>query len=138
MGWVKMRILIDTDVLLDFALGREPFAADNRLVIAWAEAHPGRAAIAWHSLSNFAYLAPGGARGFLQELLNFVVIPTTGTVDARHALQFPMRDLEDALQSSAALNFRADFIVSRNAKDYRSSPVPAITPWEFNAKRHRD
>ena len=128
-----MRILIDTDVLLDFALGRESFAADSKRVIAWAEANPGHAAIAWHSLSNIVYLAPSGARGFLQGLLDFVVIPATGTVDAVRALQFPMRDIEDALQASAALNFRANYVVSRNAKNYRGSPVPAITAEEFTA-----
>ena len=62
-----------------------------------------------------------------------MVIPATGTVDSVRALQFPMRDIEDALQASAALNFRANYVVSRNAKDYRGSPVPAITPEEFNA-----
>lgn len=129
-----MRILIDTDVLLDFALGREPFASAGKSVISWAEANPGRAAIAWHSLSNVAYLAPSGARGFLRGLLRFVEIPAVGTVDAIRALQFPMRDLEDALQASAALAFHAEFVITRNAKDYRRSPVPAITPEEFGAK----
>ena len=126
-----MRILIDTDVLLDFALGREPFASAGKSVISWAEANPGHAAIAWHSLSNIAYLAPSGARSFLRELLAFVEVPTVRTSDAVRALQFPMRDLEDALQASAALAFKANFVVSRNARDYRRSPVPAITPKEF-------
>ena len=129
-----MRILIDTDILLDFALGREPFASASRTVIAWAEANPGHAAVAWHTLSNIAYLAPSAARAFLRGLLTFVEIPTTGTADAVKALQLPMRDLEDALQASAALSFHADFVVSRNAKDYRASPVPAITAEEFTVK----
>ena len=135
---LKMRILIDTDVLLDFALGREPFDSASRRVIAWAEANPGHAAIAWHTLSNVAYLAPSGARGFLRGLLAFVEVPATGTLDAVKALQLHMRDLEDALQASAALRFTADFIVSRNAKDYRTSPVPAITAAEFGVRMLED
>ncbi len=55
-----MRIRSDTDILLDFAVGREPFASASRTVIAWAEANPGHAAGAWHTLSNIAYLAPSG------------------------------------------------------------------------------
>jgi predicted nucleic acid-binding protein len=129
-----MRILIDTDVLLNFALGPEPFASASRPVIAWAEANPGHAAVAWHTLSHIAYLAPSGAREFLSGLLTFVKVPATGTDDAIKALQLPMRDLEDALQASAVLSFHADFVVSRNAKDYRTSPVPAITAEEFSAK----
>jgi len=49
-------------------------------------------------------------------------------------LGFPMRDFGDALQASAALTFRADLVISRNARDYRRSPVPAITSDEFRAK----
>lgn len=129
-----MRIVIDTDVLLDFALGREPFASAGKSVVSWAEANPGQAAIAWHSLSNIAYLAPSNARHFLRELLHFVEVSVVGTADAIRALQFPMRDLEDALQAAAALAFNADFVISRNARDYTQSPVPAITPGEFRAR----
>ncbi len=133
-----MRILIDTDVLLDFALGREPFVSAGRQIIAWAEANPGHAAVAWHTLSNIAYIAPSGARAFLRGLLAFVEVPATGTSDAVKALQLPMPDLEDALQASAALSFRADFIVCRNARHYRTSPVPAITAAEFSARMLAD
>jgi len=129
-----MRILIDTDVILDFALGREPFASASRKVIVWAESNPGHAAVAWHTLSNIAYLAPSGAREFLFGLLTFVEIPPIGTADAVKALQLPMRDVEDALQASAAMSFHADLIISRNAKDYRTSPVPAVNAEEFNVR----
>ena len=129
-----MRILIDTDVLLDFALGREPFASASRTVIAWAEANPGHAAVAWHTLWNMACLTPSGAREFVSGLLTFVEVPETGTDDAIKALQLPMRDLEGALQASAALSFHADFVVRRNAKDYRTSPVPAVTAEEFGVR----
>jgi hypothetical protein len=129
-----MRILIDTDVLLDFALGREPFVSASQKVIAWAEANPGHAAIAWHSISNIAYLAPSGAREFLGELLHFAEVPTVRTTDAVRALQFPMHDIEDALQAAAAIAFKASYVISRNTKDYRQSPVPVITPKEFPLK----
>ena len=126
-----MRILIDTDVLLDFALGREPFALAAKGVIAWAEANPGSAAIAWHSISNLAYLAPFNARSFLKGLLQFVEVSPAGTADAVRALGFSMSDIEDALQASAALAFEADLIVTRNIRHYRHSPVPVLSPREF-------
>jgi len=132
-----MRILIDTDVLLDFALGREPFVEQSKRVIAWAEANPGHAAIAWHSISTIAYLAPSEARDFFRELLDFVEVPAAGTAEAARALQFSMHDLEDALQASAAVAFHADLVISRNARDYKNSPVPALTPKEFSARISR-
>ncbi len=50
-----MKILIDTDILLDVALRRAEFFEDFATVLSWAEANRGQAAVAWHSLSNLAY-----------------------------------------------------------------------------------
>ena len=74
------------------------------------------------SMPAFDNLAPSNARNFMSELLRFVEVPRVSTSDAVRALQFPMRDIEDALQASAALAFNASFIVTRNAKDYLRSP----------------
>jgi len=51
-----MRILLDADVLLDVALKRQAFLAASQEVLRWAEGEPGQAAVAWHTLSNIAYL----------------------------------------------------------------------------------
>lgn len=125
-----MRALLDTDVLLDVALAREPHAAESVDVLRWVES--GRAAaVAWHSLTNGAYLLKGGGRPFLDRLLRLVEVVTVGTADARRALELPIADLEDAFQASAALAWRADAIVTRNVADYRRSPVPAVSPAAF-------
>src|SRR5262245_57011967 len=125
-----MRALLDTDVLLDVALNREPFVREAAEVLRWAQSEPGQVAIAWHSLSNVAYLAYS-ARGFIDDLLHFIEVAPTGTREARQALGFPMADLEDALQAAAALAFDATFIVTRNVKDFKNSPIPAIRPARF-------
>lgn len=127
-----MRILIDTDVLLDVALAREPHAGTSTEVLRWAEAG-GDAAVAWHSLTNCAYLLKDG-RAFLKKLLQIVEIPAAGTKEAILAIDSPMTDLEDAFQASAARAWNADYIVTRNLSDYRKSPVPAISPSGFLAK----
>jgi hypothetical protein len=129
-----VRILIDTDVLLDVALGRAIWFAASSDVVAWAIDHPGSAAVAWHTVANIAYLAPGAARGFLGDLLRSVDVAPCGTRHAVQALAFPMTDLEDALQAAAALAFGADWIVTRNLSDFRGSPVPAVAPAAFTGK----
>jgi hypothetical protein len=122
---------MDTDVLLDIALNREPFVRDSQQVLNWAQDEPGQAGVAWHSLSNIAYLTGAASREFIKELTQFVEVPEVGTKEARQALGFRMRDLEDALQAAAALAFDALFIVTRNVKDYKGSPVPAVSPQRF-------
>jgi|WetSurMetagenome_2_1015567.scaffolds.fasta_scaffold51319_1 hypothetical protein len=126
-----MKALLDTDLLLDVALCRKDFFAVSATVLGWAESNPGRAAVAWHSLSNLSYLLRPDARPFIRALLEFVEVPMVGTEAAMQAIGYPMRDFEDALQAAAALAFGARFIVTRNVSDYRRSPVPAIAPSEF-------
>lgn len=101
-------------------------------MIRWAQDEPGQVGVAWHSLSNLAYLVhPAG--DFIHDLLHFIEVAPTGTREAKQALGFPMKDLEDAMQAAAALAFDALYIVTRNAKDYKNSPIPAITPSAFLA-----
>ena len=126
-----MRVLLDTDVLIDVALKRDPFVASAAEVLNWTEDSPGQGAVAWHSLSNIAYLVRPDARPFLQNLLQFIEVATVGTREAKQALSFPMNDLEDALQAAAALAFDAHYIVTRNLNHYRNSPIPALSPGQF-------
>lgn len=125
-----MKGLIDTDVLLDVALRRPAFFAESADVLRWAE-KGGQAAIAWHSISNCAYLLKDSGRDFLKLLLSIVEVAPVATKEAHRALALPMADLEDALQASAAMAWGADFIISRNLADYKKSPIPAVNPKNF-------
>jgi predicted nucleic acid-binding protein len=49
----------------------------------------------------------------------------------RQALAMPTKDLEDALQASAAIAFGATIIVTRNIADFKKLPIKAMTPVEF-------
>ena len=129
-----MKLLIDTDVLLDVALAREPHVRASAGVMKWVEAG-GKAAVASHSIANCAYLLKN-ARPFLRCLLQLVDVAAVGKVEARRALDLPMTDLEDALQVAAAESWGADLVVTRNLRDYRRSPVKAISPDEFLKKFH--
>ncbi len=128
---IGMKILIDCDVLLDVAMKREPFYPPSALICNWAESHPGRAGVAWHSLSILAYLSEKDPRPFLADLLTFMRVAQVGHEHAEKALRFPMRDFEDALQTAAATAFGAAYIVTRNEKDFRASPVPCLSPKAF-------
>ncbi len=122
-----MRILIDTDVLLDVALDRLPHVEDSAAVLRWAESS-GRAAVAWHSLTNCAYLLKGSGRSFLDKLLTIVRVSPTGDAEARRAMQLPIQDLEDAFQVAAAVAWGAELIVTRNLADFKNSPIRAVSP----------
>lgn len=126
-------LMIDTDVLLDVALDREPFAEPACRVIDYLQANPGGGMMAWHGVANFYYLARSSrgdadTRDFIGELLGFLRVVAGDTNSVRSALALPMADFEDALQVVSALAGGADLIVTRNTADYRRSPIPVKSP----------
>lgn len=87
--------------------------------------------MAWHTLTHCAYLLESGGRPFLVRLLQLVDVASVGPADARRALALAMSDVDDAFQAAAALAWQADVFVTRNLKDYRGSPVRALSPRAF-------
>ncbi len=128
-----MKILIDCDVLLDVGLGREPFCNISGELPDYLESNPGIGFIAWHSVSNFFYIAAKAksrqeAKAFISDLCQFMQIPPTSNRDISVAINLPMNDFEDAMQCSAALSCGASLIVNRNIEDYQNAPVRVVTP----------
>ena len=128
-----MILLVDTDVLIDFALNRRPHADAAGELLDTLERRQAAGFIAWHSIANFYYLVvskqgASATKGFLLELLRFVQVAPTSTDGVRYAASLPMRDFEDALQVAAAVACGATTIVTRNVRDYSRAPVSAKTP----------
>ena len=127
-------ILLDTDVLVDVALDRLPHAGPASELLDRIEHGSQSAYIAWHSVSNLYYLGAshGGvsARDFIVELTRFVSVAPTDTEAIRYAAELPLTDFEDAMQVAAARACGARHIVTRNVRDYRRSPIRAVTPQE--------
>lgn len=128
-----MILLLDTDILIDFALDRAPYAQGAADLLDALEQRPGTAFVAWHSISNFYYLASPKqgkqkTKEFLLDLVRFVEVAPTTTEHLLFAGQIAMTDFEDALQVAAALACHADAVVTRNLKDYAKSPIPAVDP----------
>jgi len=128
-----VRILVDTDVLLDVALDRAPHVEAGAALLDYLEQHPGAGFMAWHTVSNFYYLAVSRhgrdeTRDFLLELSEFIDVAATDTESLRVAGRLQMRDFEDAMQVAAAQACSADIIATRNIRDFRASPVKALTP----------
>ena len=129
-----MRLLIDINVLLDVALQRPGAPAAARLLALCGRQHEGW--LAWHSVATLAYLIERqqsaiSGRDFIRSLLVWADVAKTGRPDALAALELPMRDFEDALQAAAAMACGAQFIITRNERDFKASPVPALSPDAF-------
>ena len=128
-------LLIDSDVVLDAALERGEFADPAWQLLDLVEHGTEAAAVSWHAISNVNYWITKvrdrhEARRFIVDLIEFVSVPETGGTALRYALELPMTDFEDAMQAAAAWVCGADFIVTRNERHFRQSPILAIAPSE--------
>ena len=132
-----MLLLLDINIILDVVFQRPGEPASSALIGSCNEQH--EAWLAWHSVATLAYLIerernPAVARELVTGLLSWARVATTGHQDAIQALQLPMSDFEDALQVSAAQACGANYIITRNGRDFVQSPLPALSPEEFLAR----
>lgn len=134
-----MRLLLDINIFLDVAFQRPGETASSALIETCGQGN--EAWLAWHSVATLAYLmerqqSAAQARQFIRSLLTWARVSPSEHDGAVKALDWPMPDYEDALQAAAALACGANFIITRNGRDFAASPVPALTPEEFLARHN--
>jgi predicted nucleic acid-binding protein len=132
------RVLIDSDVVLDVATGREPFVHESKRVLAHMEARQALGLVSAHSVTTMFYILRklGGsekALDFLSNLLTIVSVATEGHNDIVQALESGFSDFEDAVQHECARSNGCGAIVTRNADDFEPSRIPVYSPREYLA-----
>ena len=137
-----VRWLVDTDVLTDVALSREPFFIDSSVLVDLLRERGETLVVAWHTVSNLFYNVQRQrnadfARRVVTELTTYAQVADTTTGDLHYALSLPMPDFEDAMQVAAARACDARYIVTRNVRDYVDSPVLTLTPADAIAELSR-
>jgi predicted nucleic acid-binding protein len=134
-----MRVLVDTNILLDVLLLRAPWVDESRLV--WQAQDDGqiRAFIAAVSPPNVFYIvreltdARRAREGVRICLEAFNVLPLNGDL-LRAAFDLNDRDFEDDVHIACAAASRVDAIVTRDAGGFTASSVPVLSPAELLAK----
>jgi predicted nucleic acid-binding protein len=134
-----MHILLDTDVVLDFLLARQPFDQEARAIwMACAQGHV-TGYISPITPVNVFYIARKSkgvaiARQLVADMLGVVKVCPLDQAMIQAAYALPMADFEDAVQAAAAAAARLDVLVTRNTKDYSDAPLPVLTPTEVLAR----
>lgn len=131
-----MSVLLDTNIFLDVLLNRETWADESQAIIDWCDQRPGESWIAWHTLANLYDIGTKavGRKSALRQvdaILEVFAVCPAHTESARFARRLGLSDFEDALQVASASEAGVDWIVTRNFKDFKGSPIPAILPREF-------
>lgn len=128
------KVLIDTDIILDFFFDRAPFSEDASKILSLCDKGEIKGFVTPVMISNIYYLLRKVAKhekviANLKMLLNIVDVALINKATVLDALHSEFKDLEDALQNfSAQNNKEIKVIITRNIKDYKTSNLPVMTP----------
>ncbi len=134
-----MRLLIDANILLDVLQKRKPYVHISSLIWKICEVGSAVGYVSSLTVASLIYvmrkeLSPEKIEETLL-LLKLIFQLTDLTVsDITKATEMKWSDFEDAVQSTIAERIHADCIITRNVKDFRESPVIALTPDEYLAR----
>ncbi|MBE9239128.1 PIN domain-containing protein [Anabaena aphanizomenioides LEGE 00250] len=123
-----MKILLDTNIIIDNALEREPFWNTSEQVLSLIEQGKIAGSISASTFSDSYYIIRK-ARGrdwtltYLNQLVTFCQIATVNQAAITMAFTTNFKDFEDAIQYSTAVVNQLDAIITRNSQDF-----PVVTP----------
>ena len=131
------RILVDTNVLLDYLLTRDPFYEDAKRIVGACVDGKVKGCIAAHSISNMFFILRKDydVKERREVLVNLCSIFDVEGLDKTKILSGlqneEFSDFEDCLQMECAKAYNAEYIVTRNVDDYELSDVKAILPKDY-------
>ena len=131
-----MKVLIDTNIIIDLLANREGFAEPAAQLFKLCEIGKVQGIVYALSIANIVYvmrkeLERSQIEDVITKLSSIFAIADMKGDDLKKAAALPIPDFEDALQSACASRVKADFIVTRNLKDFKNSKVMAIKPSEL-------
>ena len=134
---MSQRIFIDSDVILDVALARQPFVEASLAVLMQCESGQYLGCISSNSIANIYYVLRklGGdekARFFIKQLSKYLTVISVDHATIGKALDSKFSDFEDAIQHFAALSFGCTAIVTRNIQDYKFAEMKVVLPVVLN------
>ena len=134
-----MVLLIDANILLDVLLDRKEFAKESALIWKLCETRQMKGYVSALTFANIMYimrkeLTPEKTEEVFRRLnLIFELADFSGSV-LEKAVEMKWSDFEDAVQSATAERVHADYVITRNIRDFGKSKIMALTPTEFLAR----
>jgi predicted nucleic acid-binding protein len=132
-----MKVLIDTNILLDIILAREPFVKDSAEILRWSEQGKIEGFITTNSIVDTIYIIKkyindkNLRENSVRTIVTILEIVSVNKKDLLKAFDMGFSDYEDALVAQCALKIKADYIITRDCNDFIKSPVKAVSPKDF-------
>ena len=129
-----MKLLIDTNVVLDVLLRREPFSKTAAEVLNLTQRDDVQEYVSASAITDIYYIANkqmkdcDAVRDLLKRLLMIVSVAAVSKWEIQNALNLAWGDFEDSVQYSVALLNEMDGIVTRNPSDYQDANIRIWLP----------
>ena len=134
-----MVLLIDANIILDVLLNRPDYVKDSALIWKLCETEKATGYVSVLIFANLVYimrkqLDPEKIEEVYQKLSLIFEFVDFRVSDLIHAAELHWKDFEDAVQNVTAERIHADYIITRNVRDFSQSKVMAVTPSELLAR----
>ena len=132
-----MRVYLDTNIIIDAFAAREPWRKDAENIIRLASLDQLEIVLSSSALTDIYYICnkvlndKKRTREIIKQILTLFIIADVKKNDIIEALNLEVADLEDALVATCSKRMKAQYIVTRNVKDFEKSSVTAIKPHDF-------
>lgn len=132
-----MTLFLDTNVLIDFLLERDDFYAAAASIVSYAAESDVSIAVSALTMVNANYICIERCKMPLEIyerkinfLRNFIIVCNVDSSDVYNSYDNQWKDFEDGVQYYCATRNGANFIVTRNVKDFKGAALPTVLPDE--------
>ena len=127
-----MKVLLDTNIIIDIITKRSGYE-ESLQILRFCEIGRIEGFVSAITVTDVMYIlrkhiSPEKVRDSARTLTALVDVAGILKSDIVFAFSSDMADFEDAVQASCAERIKANYIITRNLKDFKNSTVPAITP----------
>jgi len=130
-------LFIDTDVIIDFLIDREPFSREAAIIFSLIEEKKIKGHVSSLTFSNLYYVlrrveSHNSVISKLEKLSKLLNILKVDEQMIKDSISSGFSDFEDSIQYFCALDYKKiDVIITRNTKDYKHSDLPVMTPGDY-------
>lgn len=132
-----MKILVDTNIVLDVMLKREPFYKSSLEILGLSKRGDIEEYVSASAITDIYYLAyrqlkdKGMVKKLMKKLLTVVSVASVSEQEIENALSLEWNDFEDSVQYSVAFLQEMEGIVTRNPNDYKEAKIKIWKPEEL-------
>jgi predicted nucleic acid-binding protein len=132
-----MNVLIDTNIALDVMLNRTAFYAESSQILLMSEKGLIDGYISASAITDIYYFIQKEKRdkkitlSHIKDLVKMIHIAAVTNNEVNRAIALEWDDFEDSIQYTVGESIDAQYIITRNSKDYETSAIPVLMPAEF-------